>query len=872
MIADYDNIIVGATVGIEPANDDGWYLMLAATDLVRTAGEMQDTGYTYADSVSLRADLLAEAASLRNDMDALYSSAQVITEDAQVLSGNAKDTLASHPDNTDAMTIGLSADASDAQALALAAMNAAFARAADMALATGVQTEHVINALHMASVVEDAADKCKEIFATIKYMDSRSAAVAAMVDAVVQAMAVRSVTDINFSQAWALMQDVMAVVAATIDTGTADALRNDIVDMEATLNELNMAKTFQDRVAADQLTPSEMADCTPYADGDAFCSAAIPNSLCIEGVCTCGESFTPVYTPPSRFECLEVTIGTTHCTNEAFCDAAVPNSLCSEGVCQCKIGFTLVDNQCRNVTLSTECTVNADCSTAITNSECIEGECKCAEGFSQDILRQSCNEIHLGQTKCLSSSTNYDFCKTVDDHGACKDSICQCEDGYSIVSTTECISNSVIAGSCSAMPDPDTFCSSFKDNSICFSGNCACAEGYYPSEDNSECNEVFVSPVSSSVIMHGLTGPNVASALSSIDANFAAGNGFEALFDVIDMTQLNYQAYRDAYLAVRSAGVLAKIHMLDRESAAMVLAQALQASWIDPDIFEHILSAMETLQDALTALQGALVTNANSLKALADVAKDAGSVDGATSATVYEAVEIAAAGEYSDILAALAQVAGDKEDPAQLVELSNQFADSSMAKSTVVELIANAYTKGIDLATSLPDSSLSAISDLLAKTFVTLPKNSVSPVDLLQALTETLQLIDTVADIDALRSEIQRLLTAYKEEFQAANANKANLEGIRNETIQLIQMALTDAIENPYDIQNIVNSFLQASFPHTFELFYDFMADADMSNNVMGLVGALRVFLHSVVSAGDTVQNEYAETIALISVLNIAEI
>ena len=871
MIVNYDSIIAGATVGIQPANDDAWYLMSAATDLVKAAQEMQNTGYTYANSVSLRANLLAKTASLRHDMDALYSSAQVITEDAQVLSDNAKDTLASHPDDTDAMTMGLSADASDAQALALAAMNATVARAADMALATGVQTEQVINALHMASVVEDAADKCKEIFAAIKYMDSRPAAVAAMVDAVVQAMAVRSATDINVSQAWALVQDVMAVVAATIDTGTADALRSDIVDMEATLNELNMVKTFQDRVAADQLTPSEMADCTPYPDGEAFCSAAIPNSLCIEGFCTCGESFTPVYTPPSQFECLEVTIGTTLCTNEAFCDAAVPNSVCSEGACQCKVGFKLVDNQCINVTLSTECTVNADCSTAITNSECIDGACNCAEGFSQDILKQSCIEIHLGQTKCLSSSANSDFCKAVDDHGTCIDSICQCEDGYSVVSTTECTSNSIVAGSCSAMPHPDTFCSSFKDNSKCLAGNCACADGYYPNADNSECNEVFVSPVSSSVIMHGLTGSDVASALSSIDANFAAGNGFEALFDVIDITQLNYQAYKDAYLAVRSAGVLAKLHMLDRESAAMVLAQALQASWIDPDIFEHSLSAMEILQGGLTALQGALAANANSLKALADVAKNAGSVDGATTATVYDAVEIIAAGEHSDILAALEQVAGDTEDPAQLVELSNQFADSTMAKSTVVELIATAYTKEIDLAISLPDSSLSAISDLLAKTTVNQLKSSISPVDFLQSLTDILQLINATADIDALRSEIQNLLTAYNEALQATNAKKANLEGIKNETIQLIQMALTDAIENPYDIQNIVNSFLQASFTHTFELFYDFMADADMSNNVMGLVDALRVFLHSVVSAEDTIQNEYAETIAQISILNIAE-
>ncbi|ELU00193.1 hypothetical protein CAPTEDRAFT_100553 [Capitella teleta] len=249
-----------------------------------------------------------------------------------------------------------------------------------------------------------------------------------------------------------------------------------------------------------------------------WCIAAIPNSACVDGACSCQTGFIH-----NLSSCLPRKIGDSGCFNERDCravpdatcsesghcqcapgykshlenseciprlindegclmnsDCAVLHSNCSNGTCQCQTGYR-PDNDfliCNVLQIGDVCNTDTECTVHTQYSECTNDLCTCVPGFSRD--GNSCRKTKIEQLKCL---THID-CLQLVQHSECRRDFCRCQYGfYKVSNNTECSRMSIGHTACL----DDAFCQSAIPNTVCMDGVCECTKNYNANTINSDC-------------------------------------------------------------------------------------------------------------------------------------------------------------------------------------------------------------------------------------------------------------------------------------------------------------------------------------------------------------------------------------------------
>ncbi|XP_044581326.1 prion-like-(Q/N-rich) domain-bearing protein 25 [Cotesia glomerata] len=181
-------------------------------------------------------------------------------------------------------------------------------------------------------------------------------------------------------------------------------------------------------------------------------SCAAANSLCIDYKCQCK----PRYASLSNSECVPLRINGV-CRDNFDCQDVL-NTICTDNKCQCDQDSFEVDGKCVAL-LGGFCSTNSDC---ITGNSCIDHICQCSHNY-EPIGQNSCKPKSIG--KACKLDEDCDFIK----NAKCADNVCQCRDKY--FGKSDFLCSPIIGGRCSHKSE------CFFNNLECIDGQCQCSEG-----------------------------------------------------------------------------------------------------------------------------------------------------------------------------------------------------------------------------------------------------------------------------------------------------------------------------------------------------------------------------------------------------------
>ncbi|KAH0554892.1 hypothetical protein KQX54_013675 [Cotesia glomerata] len=136
----------------------------------------------------------------------------------------------------------------------------------------------------------------------------------------------------------------------------------------------------------------------------------------------------------------------------------VLNTICTDNKCQCDQDSFEVDGKCVAL-LGGFCSTNSDC---ITGNSCIDHICQCSHNY-EPIGQNSCKPKSIG--KACKLDEDCDFIK----NAKCADNVCQCRDKY--FGKSDFLCSPIIGGRCSHKSE------CFFNNLECIDGQCQCSEG-----------------------------------------------------------------------------------------------------------------------------------------------------------------------------------------------------------------------------------------------------------------------------------------------------------------------------------------------------------------------------------------------------------
>ena len=115
--------------------------------------------------------------------------------------------------------------------------------------------------------------------------------------------------------------------------------------------------------------------------------------------CSCAQGYQPANSNAScdclftyQDRCLPVKIDSTSCSSDSLCTTHVPNSECVNGMCTCKNGFASEQggSVCQDMVLGASCQNDSFCSDKLSNTGCFNNICDCVSGYISNDNQTAC--------------------------------------------------------------------------------------------------------------------------------------------------------------------------------------------------------------------------------------------------------------------------------------------------------------------------------------------------------------------------------------------------------------------------------------------------------------------------------------------------